>query len=209
MGKHITNFGQLINDNNSLLRFSQGDAAIVPPLQSDYTIAIVPDYVSQTNASEFQSLLVTYIDTKVFNNGFKRTQDKLGFATLDFSSSNSFGFKYIGVPYRDEKTNTTFTSLVHYYYDTQIFKRGTLRLKTVNWKLPTIYIINLKTSNVIYAMHNCMFSYPTFDVDPSKNDFVVYSTEVTFNKYQEFLYDNYFRVGNGEKKINIGRLSNQ
>lgn len=208
MGKHITNFKQLIEDNNSMLRALQGDSIAIPTLQSDYTIVIVPNFISQTNAADFQSLLITSIDTKVLNNGFVRSQDEIGFPTVKFSSSNSFSFSYIGIPYRDEKTKTNFTSLIHYYYNTQIFKRGTLRLKTVDWKLPAIYIINLKTFNVVYTMYNCMFTYPTYNVDPAKNDFVIYSVTTTFNSYQQFLYDDYGnkKIGNFEQ-TKIGRLS--
>ena len=191
MGTHITNFNQLISDNDKMLRSLQGKGSFVPTLQSDYTIAIVPGYDSQTNASEFQSLLITRLDSKILTNGFKRAKNKLGFMTADFSFTNSFSFSYIGIPYSDAATQKTYTSLVHYYYSTQLTNLGTLRLKTEDWKLPAVYIVNLKTSNVVYTMYDCMFTYPAFEMSPSSNDFVIYSTEVTFGQHREYLFDDY------------------
>ena len=189
VGKQITNFKQLIEDINFLN--GAGNAAFVPSLQSDYTIVIVPEYNTQTNGSEFQTLIVTGIGTGMLGNGFTRTKDKLGFPTTDFSFTKDFDFGFIGTPFYDAKTRKTFTSLVHYYYNQQLSPNGTFRIKTADWNLPAIYVVNLHTNKVVYAMYDCMFTYPTYVVAPSNNDFVVYKTNVSFSKYDEFLYDDY------------------
>lgn len=198
VGKQITNFKQLIENFNYLMR-GAGGAAFVPSLQSDYTIVIIPEYKIQTNSSEFQSIIITGIGSGMFSNGFIRTKDKLGFPTTDFSFNKDFDFSYIGTPYYDIKTDKTYTSLIHYYYDQQITGNGTFRIKTSDWNLPAIYVVNLHTGKVVYSMYDCMFTYPTYTPNPSNNDIIVYKTNVSFSKYEEFLFDDYAHRGNPAK----------
>lgn len=210
MGKQITNFKQLIEDNNALLRSIQGKGTYVPPLQSDYTIAIVPNYKAQPNSSFYHSVLVTSIDLNMLSNGLNKTKDKFGFLTSDFSFTQHFKFSYIGIPFLNPYTEKVFTSLIHYYYSTQFSDKGTFRVKTKNWILPAIYVINQKTENVVYTLYDCTFSYPTFSVSPQSNDLIVYNTNVFFNSYKEFLYDDYKHLGkvNDRESVMIGGLEN-
>lgn len=199
VGTQLTNFKQLIEDYSYFNINGAGDAAFVPSLQSDYTIVIVPEYKIQTDSTLFQNLIVTNIGTGMLGNGFGRTKDKLGFPTADFSFNKDFDFGYIATPYYDIKTRKTYTSLVHYYYNQQITAKGTFRIKTNDWNLPALFVVNLHTNKVVYEMYDCMFTYPTYMMSPSNNDIIVYKTNVSFSKYKEFLFDDYAHRDNPAK----------
>lgn len=188
----LTNFKQVIDD---MMRGADG-STFIPSLQSDYTIVIVPEYESQTNSSKYQNVILTNINLSMLSNGFRRTQNKMGFQTTDFSFTQGFDFGFIGIPYFDEKTQKTFTSLIHYYYNQQLTKYGTFRIKTRAWKQPTIYIVNMHSNHIVYKVHNCTFTYPTFSVSPSSNDIIIYKTNVSFGSYEEYLFDDYMHTNN-------------
>lgn len=208
MGKLITNLSQVIDSVNML---NGGMATFVPSLQSDYTAVIVPEYKIQNNASEFQSLIITNIGTSMLSNGASRQQDKWGLYTAEVKFGSGFNFGFLGIPYTDPKSLKTFTTLIHYYYSTQLSDRGTLRMKSWDWNLPAVYIVNIHTKNVVYAMYDCMFTYPTYQMTPSNNELVIYSTNVSFSSYNEFMYDDYMHIvreNKNDEKTKIERLKN-
>ena len=174
------------------------DDYLSPSLQSDYTIAIYrnfDDYKNKINPAVYEPVLIHSLSLPL-SNGVSVTMDKLGLQAADFSATNKMSFEFIAVPY-SHKTGahltaqeTIYTSLVHFYYAQRFTDKGTLKIKREGDALPTVFVINLKTNNIVYVLKNCVFSYPTFQVSPSSNSIAVYRTEVTFSSYRAFLEDN-------------------
>ena len=174
------------------------DDYLSPSLQSDYTIAIYrnfDDYKNKINPAVYEPVLIHSLSLPL-SNGVSMTMDKLGLQAADFSATNKMSFEFIAVPY-SHKTGanltaqeTTYTSLVHFYYAQRFTDKGTLKIKREGDALPTVFVINLKTNNIVYVLKNCVFSYPKFQTSPSSNSIAVYRTEVTFSSYREFLQDN-------------------
>ena len=174
------------------------DDYLSPSLQSDYTIAIYrnyDDYKNKINPAVYEPVLIHSL-TLPLRNGVSMTMDKLGLQAADFSATNQMSFEFVAVPY-SHKTGanltaqeTIYTSLVHFYYAQRFTDKGTLKIKREGDTLPTVFVINLKTNNIVYVLKNCVFSYPTFQTSPSSNSIAVYRTEVTFSSYREFLQDN-------------------
>lgn len=165
----------------------QGSDYFVPTLQSDYTIAIVPNYSKQVNTNSYEPVLVQSLSLPN-GNGFNMTMDKLGMQSADFNASGMMSFTYIGVPYTNQEK--VYTSIIHYYYSQRFTESGLLKIKTKNLLLPTIFVINLKTNNIVYVLKNCTFSYPKFTANPTSNSISMYETSVGYSSYQEYLFDN-------------------
>lgn len=195
----ITNFKQVFDVLDAPLRgFKNGSGIKVPNLQSDYVIGIMPEYRRNPNASDFEGVLVTRLGSEYLNDGFSMEKNNWGLNTANLKFSNNFTFSFIGWVV-DETENSikgdeenkvystsrfsSYPSLIHKYYYKQLTDEGTLRIKTADWSLPAIYIYNLRTQTPIYALVDCRFSCPTFDVNPNSNDIVIYSTTAFYNSF--------------------------
>lgn len=212
----IKTFEQLFNDANApMFSYVKKGGLKIPNLQSDYVIAIAPNYadvLDYTNVSNYEGVLITSLELNMLTNGFTMNKSAFGLTSAKMDFSQHFSFSYIGYPYKQRKdlnetkvtsvdssyidtlyiTKNSYTeikegypSLVHYYYNQQLSERGTLRIKTKDWQLPAVYIINMRSQTPIYVMLNCMFSLPTFVANPTSNDLVQYKTTVYFNSYKD------------------------
>lgn len=168
------------------------------PLQSDYTIVIYNNQISydkgkveaMVNPSAYEPVLVQSLSLPL-DNGYVMSMDKLGLQSADFIAQKKMSFDFIGLPYKKEDyfEKATYTSIIHYYYSQRFTPNGLLKIKTKKNVLPTIFVINLRTNNIVYILNNCVFSYPTYQPNPSSNAIALYKTEVTFSSYREFLCD--------------------
>lgn len=187
-----------------------GDAEIIPYLQSDYTIVVFDDSET-TNASDYTPIMVQSLDLSPLRNGFTSSMDIWGLQSVNFSASNALTFSYLGVPFTYNNPSDidngfygdgkTYTSIIHYYYARRFANNGTLRIKLKGDKLPSVMIVNTKSNNIVYALYNCTFSYPTFEASPQNNNIAFYKTTVTYSSYKEYLGDNliaYFEHNNGQ-----------
>ena len=184
------------------------------PLQSDYTIVIYANQISYdkgkteslVNPSAYEPVLVQSLTLPIAN-GFTMSMDKLGLQTADFKADNKMTFDFVGLPYKKEDyfEKATYTSIIHYYYAQRFTQNGLLKVKTKKNILPTIFVINLRTNNIVYVLNNCVFSYPTFQPNPSSNAIALYKTEVTFSSYREFLSDDIGKHNWSENELrNLG-----
>lgn len=209
----IKNFQQLFKGSNAPLKgLVNGNGIKTPNIQSDYVIAIMPNYSENTNAEDYEGVIATSIDTSVLGNGFSMKVGTFGLTAADMNFPNKFPLTYIGTKYSrrikthniknvvnsDEENNLTvhhtefdtvdegvYPSLIHYYYQQQISEYGTLRIKTKYWSLPAVYIYNLRTEQPIFVMKNCYFTMPTFAANPSSNDIIQYKTTIFYNSYTD------------------------
>lgn len=166
----------------------------LPPLQSDYVIAIyngkIDEKTESVNPSNYEPVLIQSLPLSVLENGVTATMGKWGFQYFDVNATKQFSFDYIGMPC--EKENNTYTSIIHYYYYKRFTADGVLKIKRENEPLPSIFIINTRTNNIIYILKDCTFSYPTFTASPQSNTIALYKTTVSFSSYRESnsLFDN-------------------
>lgn len=194
-----------------------GDKTFVPYLQSDYTIIVFDDSdpKSQTqNPSNYTPILIQTLDLSPLRNGFTSSMDIWGLQSVNFNATNALTFSYLGVPFTYNNTkdvdngfygeNKTYTSIIHYYYARRFANDGTLKIKLKGDKLPSVMIVNTKSNNIIYALYNCTFSYPTFEASPQNNSIAFYKTTVTYSSYKEYLGDNIKKLFEG----NEGGLAN-
>lgn len=200
----IKSFEDIIKKGNIV----RPNSFTTPNLQSDYVVGIMPSYKENVNASDFDGLLITNLGSEYLNNGLglEKTQWGVGYANMKFQ--NNLTFSFIGTGYSvsrgrndssvlgfNENNITTQTvreatlgqypSLIHYYYQRQLTDNGTLRIKTAAWKLPAVYIFNLRTNSPIYVLIDCRFTLPTFSTSPTSNDMVAYQTTVCFNSFKD------------------------
>lgn len=180
-----------------------------PNIQSDYVIGIIPNYKENVNASDFEGVLLTALGNEYQQNGLSMEKNQWGLNAANLKFSNNFTFSFIGTGYSafgksketkaikdlggnvigtEVKESTAagqYPSLVHYYYQRQLTDKGTLRIKTHDWKLPAVYIFNLRTSQPIYVLIDCRFGMPTFTTSPSSNDLIIYQTTVFYNSFKD------------------------
>lgn len=196
-------FFEDINDLRKYIKTTtvsiKGNECYVPFLQSDYAIVIFEDSKA-INASDYEPVLIQSLDLSVLRNGFSSSMDIWGLQTVNFSANNALTFTYLGMPYRsntgdvyydgNNTQGTHYTSIIHYFYAKRFTMDGTLRLKRASDKMPAVMIVNTKSNNIIYALYNCTFSYPTFEASPQNNSIALYKTTVTYSSYKEFLGDN-------------------
>lgn len=195
---------------NTAVTDIEGDDAYVPYLQSDYALVIFKD--SNINASDYEPVLIQTLDLSVLRNGFSTSMDTWGLQSVNFNASNALTFSYLGVAYnvtndKDALYNATYTSIIHYYYAKRFVSNGTLKIKLKSDKLPSVMIINTKSNNIVYALYNCVFSYPTFEASPQNNNIAFYKTTVTYSSYKEYLGDNIrqLSISNSGKLGNVDR----
>lgn len=191
-----------------------GDKTFVPYLQSDYAIVIFNDSKA-VNSSDYEPVLVQTLDLSVLRNGFTSSMDIWGLQSVNFNASNALTFSYLGVPYlvpttqriaNNVNNGDIYTSIIHYYYARRFANDGTLKIKLKGDKLPAVMIVNTKSNNIVYALYNCTFSYPTFEASPQNNSIAFYKTTVTYSSYREFLGDNLEKLStsNSGKFANVG-----
>lgn len=173
-----SNITDVINDFN-------GDY-LVPSLASDYVLQIYPNPKNVKNPID---VLLQGINLDALRNGITFAKDVLGFPTANYVGSNALTFTFFARPYKDEAKNKQYTSFIHFLYKNQLTENGTLRIKTNGYLLPMIYVYNLRTQKIVYELHNCRFTFPTFTPNPMSNDIVFYSTIVTFDDYKEYVDD--------------------
>lgn len=167
----------------------QGNAYFVPTLQSDYTIAIIPNFTGQVNSGNYEPVLIQSL-TLPFG-GYKMNMDKLGMQSADFEAGSTFSFSYVGTPYQSEVAGDgVYTSIIHYYYGKRFTEKGLLKPKTKSVLLPAVLVINLKTNNIVYLFKDCNFSFPKFTTSPASNNISLYETTVSYSSYKEYLFDN-------------------
>lgn len=169
---------------------------LVPSLASDYVLQIysnVPNPYPNPNVEDNTigryDVLLQGINLDALRNGITFAKDVLGFPSANFVGSNSLTFTFFARPYKDEYNKKGYTSFIHFLYKNQLTKSGTLRIKTKAYSLPTIFVYNMRTQKIVYQLHNCRFTFPTFTPNPMSNDIVFYSTIVTFDDYEEFVDD--------------------
>lgn len=158
---------------------------LVPSLASDYVLQIKPNIKNPKLNVDIgkYDVLLQGINLDALRNGITFAKDVLGFPSANFVGSNSLTFTFFARPYNN------YTSFIHFLYKNQLTQNGTLRIKTKGYLLPMIYIYNLRTQKIVYELHNCRFTYPTFTPNPMSNDIVFYSTIVTFDDYEEYVDD--------------------
>lgn len=184
----------LTDDIRQGLKGWQGSACFAPTLQSDYTIAIIPNFTGQVNSGDYESVLIQSL-TLPFG-GYKMSMDKLGMQSADFEASGTFSFSYVGTPYQSEEIGGgSYTSIIHYYYGKRFTENGLLKPKTKSLLLPAVLVINLKTNNIVYLFKDCNFSYPKFSVSPQSNSISLYETTVSYSSYKEYLFDDLKNYG--------------
>jgi len=181
----------------------KGNECYVPYLQSDYALIIFEDSKA-INASNYEPVLIQSLDLSVLRNGFSTSMDIWGLQSVNFNASNALTFTFLGMPFSHEigdvffdgesKVGNVYTSIIHYFYARRFAQDGTLRIKLKKDKMPSIMIVNTKSNNIIYALYNCVFSYPTFEASPQNNNIAFYKTTVTYSSYKEFLGDNMTRL---------------
>ena len=194
----------------------KGDECYVPFLQSDYAIVIFEDS-NPTNASAYEPVLIQSLDLSVLRNGFSTSMDIWGLQSVNFNAGNALTFSYLGMPYLIPTTRKiaanvnngdVYTSIIHYFYAKRFAQDGTLKIKLKKDKMPSVMIVNTKSNNIVYALYNCAFSYPTFEASPQNNSIALYKTTVTFSSYKEFLGDNLENLFTNDKGsiANLGTL---
>ena len=228
----IKEFQQLFNNPDAMFYSSvKGGGIRIPGLQSDYVVAIVPEYKQNTNAENYDGVLATSIETNMLSNGFSMKKNPFGLLNADLSFAQHFSFSFISFKYKkiseikndtrvtsDESNNLTvrkstyrdiaegYPSLVHYYYQQQLTERGVLRIKTKDWSLPAVIIYNLRSQAPIYVMTNCRFSMPTFMINPSSNDIIQYKTTVFYDTYQDLqILEEKYRVNEKQEMFGVTR----